>query len=66
MSNSTDDIQVGDLWEYEGDTYLDRYLIMIVKIVPDNGSVYINYPSKDFQHINITVSYLRKKYRKLS
>jgi hypothetical protein len=65
MSNSTDDIQVGDLWEYEGDTYVGKYLIIITKLV-DDRSVYITYPNGESKPINITVSYLRKKYRKIA
>jgi hypothetical protein len=67
-----DDIQVGDLWQYEGNGYTKDHVVMIARLLPgyldaSDGSVNIVYMSKDNDiRTNITVSYLRKKYRKLS
>jgi hypothetical protein len=70
MSNSKDDIQVGDLWEFCGNSFFKPYVIIIAEVLISKtktvpSSVYYVKPDNDLKH-NITISYLLKEYRKIS
>ena len=69
--NGEQTVEVGDLWEFEGNCFNPPYIILIVdvyhsKIKAVPSSVYYETLGKYNSKSNITISYLFKEYRKIS
>jgi hypothetical protein len=71
MKGSEQTVEVGDIWEYAGNSFRPPYLILIIDIYNSTiksvpSSVYYETLGKYNTKSNITISYLYKEYRKIS
>jgi hypothetical protein len=71
MNGSEQTVEVGDIWEYAGNSFRPPYLILIIDIYNSTiksvpSSVYYETLGKYNTKSNITIEYLYKEYRKVS